>query len=404
MSAKPVADNKRVVAIDALRGFAILGIFAVNVITFAWPSAALSAPDAMGSGEWNRVGFTITQTVFYGKFMFLFAMLFGASIVFFERKTQVPGKPSPVLDGTKLWARRQGVLFAFGLVHGIALWYGDILAPYAVVGLGIAWWLRRLDWRLQVGIGVIAHVVGSALLAAVFLAFGATMTGDQAAQQAQSEIDAHLGSYLQTLSFRLLILFGYWFVLGPIFALQIGGMMLWGVALSRAGILTAQRPAAFYAKCAMLTLPLGAALTGGVHGALLAILGEDRGSLVWTGVGQLVGVPLGLGYASMVIWVVLAGVLRPVTGALANVGRMALSNYLAQTLIAVTIFYGWGFGAFASVDYPGLFGVIGAVWLFNLLLSAAWLRFFRIGPAEWLWRSLTYGQTQSIRRVKVESG
>lgn len=398
----PVSDSKRIDAIDTLRGVAILGIYAVNILTFAWPSAGMSSPTAIGDTWWNRFAYDVTNTVFFGKFMFIFAMLFGATVVFFDRKTTPTDRTPRVKDGTGLWARRQGVLFAFGLVHAVLFWYGDILAPYAVVGFFIAWWLRKLSWRWHVGLGFAMHLLGSALLVAIFVYFHSVQGPGDTERQFATELEAHRGSYVDLLLYRMLFLVGFWFIVGPIFALQIGAMMLWGISLSRAGILTAQKPAAWYAKAAMVLLPVGAVLTGGVFGALNGVFDESLAGLIWNGMVQFVGVPLGLGYVALVLFLAVRGLASPVMRALAKVGRMGLTNYLCQTLISVLIFYGWGpLGLFGKIDYPGLFGVIAGVWAFNFVFSAAWLAVFRIGPVEWLWRALTYGTLPPIFRERA---
>ncbi|MEM7756385.1 MAG: DUF418 domain-containing protein [Planctomycetota bacterium] len=398
----PVAESGRIDAIDTLRGFAIFGIYAVNIATFAWPSTAMADPRAMGDTWWNHAGYQLTSAALFGKFMFLFAMLFGATVVFFDRKTTPTDRKPKVSDGTGLWARRQGVLLAFGFAHALLIWYGDILAPYAVVGFFIAWWLRKLSWKWHVGIGVAAHLIGSSLLAGLFLlATGQSEAGMQ--QQFEAEVQAHTGDYLGLLEYRAIFLLFFWGIVGPIFALQIGAMMLWGISLARAGILTAQRPTAWYAKAAAVLVPVGAAVTLGVFYGTRLTVGDRVAGAIWTGFGQFVGVPLGLGYAALLVWVTKAGIARFATRALANVGRMGLTNYLLQSVISAVVFYGWGFGFFGEIGYPGLFAIIGGMWAFNVAFSAAWLSVFRIGPVEWLWRALTYWTLPPLLRVKTQA-
>ena len=393
----PIADAGRIDAIDTLRGFAIFGIYAVNITTFSWPSTAMNDPTAMGDTWWNRFGFTLTNTALTGKFMFIFALLFGATIVFFDRKTTPTDREPRVRDGSGLWARRQGVLLAFGVAHAVFIWYGDILAPYAVVGLGIAWWLRKLSWTWHLGLGLAMHSLGSALLVGLFLLV-TEFSGGDSSQQFESEMNAHTGGYFGLMLYRVVFVAIFWTIVGPIFALQIGALMLWGISLARAGILTAQRPVSYYAKWAMILLPVGAVLVGGAFGLMRSALGEETAGLAWVGVAQLIGVPLGLGYAALVLWVSVAGAVPIVTKALANVGRMGLTNYLLQSVISAFVFYGWGLGFYAEIGYPGLFGVIAGMWAFNIAFSAAWLSVFRIGPVEWLWRALTYGTMPELRR------
>jgi uncharacterized protein len=124
----------------------------------------------------------------------------------------------------------------------------------------------------------------------------------------------------------------------------------------------------------------------------------DLGGFIWQSFSQFIGIPISLGYMGLLIWIVRLGALNWLTSALANVGRMALSNYLLQTILCTSFFYGYGGGYFAEIDYPGLFAVVGSVWLINLVFSALWLRAFRFGPAEWAWRSLTYWELQPMRR------
>jgi uncharacterized protein len=122
------------------------------------------------------------------------------------------------------------------------------------------------------------------------------------------------------------------------------------------------------------------------------------GGFIWQSMSQFIGIPISLGYMGLIIWIVKLGVLKPLTGLLANVGRMAFSNYFLQTILCTLFFYGHGLGNFGTIDYPGLFLVIAVVWTINLVFSAVWLRFFRFGPAEWLWRSLTYMKPQALLR------
>ena len=112
---------------------------------------------------------------------------------------------------------------------------------------------------------------------------------------------------------------------------------------------------------------------------------------------QPIGVPLALGYASLIIALSKIGLFKIITIPLAAVGRMALTNYFAHTLLCTTFFYGYGLGYFAKIEYPELWIVVGSVWAFNICFSMLWLRFFKMGPFEWVWRCLTYRQLVPIR-------
>jgi uncharacterized protein len=113
---------------------------------------------------------------------------------------------------------------------------------------------------------------------------------------------------------------------------------------------------------------------------------------------------LALGYAGLVLLVVRLGWLRPLTARLAAVGRMALSNYLGTSVACSILFDGYGFGLFGRLRRHQLYGVVLAVWAVELAVSPIWLRRFRFGPVEWLWRSLTYGKMQPMRMARDEAG
>ena len=118
---------------------------------------------------------------------------------------------------------------------------------------------------------------------------------------------------------------------------------------------------------------------------------------------ETTGAIVALGHIALVMLIVRGGVARAAQRRLAATGRMAFTNYLSQSVIGATLFYGWGFGLWGGVSRVGLLGIVAAVWVLQLVWSPWWLARFRFGPAEWLWRSLTYGKRQPMRRVTGES-
>ncbi|MEO0512131.1 MAG: DUF418 domain-containing protein [Planctomycetota bacterium] len=398
---KPVAANDRFYTLDLLRGFALLGILGPNMLTFAWPSAAMTSHLPMGDTPANELGHAAVDVFFLGKMMFNFAMLFGAGIVLFDRKfTPDDGAPRP--GGTGLWYARCAWLLGLGMLHAAGLWYGDILVLYAVTGMLLVWWLRRLSAGALFAIGGTLYVLGAGLF------FGFTLLGVWAVNAGQAEpseivgnveqeLEAYRGGYLDAFGSRIVMLLFWWLVMIPVFVPAITGIMTLGMALMKSGFLTGERGTRLYAIVALVGLTVGLGGTLATMNAFDAWFGELSG-FAFQGIAQFVGVPTALGYAALVILVAKKRWLAPVTGALANVGRMALSNYFAQTLICTTLFYGYGLGYFGRIGYPGLFYVMGGVWAFNIVFSAVWLRFFRFGPAEWVWRSLTYLKPQPLLR------
>jgi len=428
----PIRTDRRVAALDVVRGFALLGILGPNIVAFSWPQAAMYEPEAMGGGLWNELSHATVSIFFFGKMMFLFALLFGAGVWFFDRKSaskagtrctmcgyDLIGSPDPaaatcpecgsagphivptsLMAGAGLWYRRMAVLLLVGIVHAFGFWYGDILVWYAWCGLLGLWWLRRINARTQLWTGVGLYAFGALLsLGCVGSAVWAVSAGHLDASEIngdpQAEISAYTGSYLAALKSRTFVLaVMYPFFLVPVFTFMGTGMMLTGLALTRLGVLTGEKPQAFYAKLAIGGLVGGISLSSLTY---IALSMAGLGGFLWQGIGQPIGIPIALGYASALIWLTKVGKLAWLTSALAAVGRMAFSNYLLQTLICTTLFYGHGFGLFASIDYPGLWGIVVGVWLVNIVFSTLWLRSFKIGPAEWLWRLCTYARPPAWR-------
>lgn len=175
-----------------------------------------------------------------------------------------------------------------------------------------------------------------------------------------------------------------------------------GMGLTRMGILTGERSLRFYVKAAVVCLGIGVPLT-----AMSYIGIESRFDLVpgfiWQSVAQPIGVPLAFGYAAVVIALAKWMPAKIITVPLAAVGRMALTNYFLHTILCTTFFYGYGFGKFASIEYPQLWLVVFTVWGINIIFSMLWLQVFTMGPFEWLWRVLTYRQLVPIVRHSARS-
>ncbi|MFG0307469.1 MAG: DUF418 domain-containing protein [Phycisphaerales bacterium JB040] len=423
----PVSKAGRIGALDVVRGFALLGILGPNIVSFAWPSPVMydhgliaesmrvTAPGDAVHAHANRLAEEIVGIFFFGKMMFLFSLLFGAGVVMYGKKFLsgetgsdsaaggggAGGGGGRLSDGWWLWYRRMGWLLAFGLLHGVLFWYGDILVWYAVCGLGVVWWARKLSarWLLLFGGGI--YLVGTLVLTGLMALWMLSVSGndDTMAQAIETEAGAYLGSYWEMVRYRAVyqLLLMYLLVLPFGFFWLCTGIMLLGMGLTRNGVLTGARSLSFYAWLAALGLGVG------LYGTILVrtVLDEHAGpnaGMLFQGFGQFLGIPTSLGYMAILILLVKLGALRPLTGALASVGRMALTNYLLQTVICTTLFYTHGLGWYGTVQYPDLWLVMVGVWGVNIVVSVLWLRWFRFGPMEWLWRSLTYWKPQPMLR------
>ena len=393
-AARATPPGERAIGLDALRGVAILGILILNVRSFAGVGDGYLYPPAVGATGVDELAYAMTAWLAQSKFVTIFAALYGAGIILATRRIEEGGGRS-----WPTFARRSAILAAVGLGHLLFVWYGDILFIYAVVGL-IAFPLRRLSTRglwLAAGGATLLFVAVVGLLGLAFWAGATFQEGDPRVNAAElfdfdadiwrAETAAHLGPYSGQLAHRAgevpFVAFGI-VLFGP----SVLGLMLAGMALLRSGFLTGGWSGRSYAITATVGLTVGVAASG----ALVWLGWRDGWSPVWWPMlGQLLGLqlaalPFSLGIAALVI-----GLSRG-QGPLAATGRMAFTNYLAQSLTCTFIFYGgWGLGLFGRVGYAGQLGFVAGIWMVQVAFSVLWLRRFRYGPLEWLWRWATYG-------------
>jgi uncharacterized protein len=407
----PVAASNRFQSIDTLRGFALLGILVPNIVAFAWPMGAMTNPTIISDAPVNDLAHTITATGFLGKFMFIFAMLFGSGVIMYARKYDTADESgayhTKLRKGGALWYSRCAWLLLFGMMHAYLLWFGDILTFYAISGLTLMWWIRRLNPKLQFFGGITLYYFGSILMIA-FSAFGywALSAGHIEAHELSAdpavEIAGYSGTYFDAFKTRFFTTLIMQLTIGILFMPLLWGIMSMGMGLTRMGILTGERPISFYIKAAIICLGLGIPLTAGAFFANYQLFTLEPG-FMWQSLAQPVGVPLALGYAAIVIALSKWNPARFICAPLAAVGRMALTNYFLHTIICTTFFYGYGLGYFATIEYPRLWIMVLALWTINIVFSMLWLRFFTMGPFEWLWRVLTYRHLVPIRKQITHS-
>ena len=405
MAGGPVSQDARIDSIDVLRGFALLGILIMNIQLFAMPEAAYYNPTAYGDLEGANLYVWLGGRLLADqKFMTIFSMLFGAGIVLMTSRAEARGETRQV------HYRRMGWLALIGLAHAHLLWAGDILFLYAVCGMLVYPFRRQSPGRLLV-LGTATVAVASAIFAGLQAslpnwseeALAEVTLG--AWQPTQAIIDdtvaTYRGGWLQQLPARsamalgfetfMLVIWGGW---------RAGGLMLIGMALFKMDVFSARRPLRFYgaliAAALVAGIPVeayGVALDFELGWALDWSLLQGRQFNYWPSIA------VGLGYVGLVMLACRTAALRPLTRPFAAVGQTALTNYLLQTVICTTIFYGHGLGLYGSVDRVGQFAIVLGVWAVQLVASPLWLRRYRFGPAEWVWRSLTYGERPPFRRV-----
>jgi uncharacterized protein len=406
MSAAPIrphAPGERALSIDVLRGLALLGILLVNIESFARVSWVMRNPAALGELAGAELWFWGAMHLLADrKVLELFSLLFGAGMLLFAQRAAAAG-----WAGFGAHLRRSGALLLLGSAHGYLLWHDDILFTYGVCALAL-YPLHRIGPRALLGVGLLFLAVPSVLLLATQLLLpepSPRMAQMIALQWTPSdammarEIDALRGGWWQQMNFRVPLAWNVQFEVLLTFAFwRAGGMMLLGMALQKWRVLEGARSPAFYAWLAGLGLIAGFALDS--YGAAESVArGFAHAFSAYAGwqIAYWAGLLVVLGYVGLVVPLASRPRLQAVFRPLADVGRMSLTNYLLQTLICTTLFYGHGMALFMSFDAVGRLALVLGIWAFEIGLSVWWLRRFRFGPLEWLWRGVTYWQMPPLR-------
>ncbi|MCH8261115.1 MAG: DUF418 domain-containing protein [Planctomycetes bacterium] len=451
---EPVREPERIHALDVLRGFAIFGIFMVNIAFFSMPIATVLDPTSLANeSSSDQFWHALMRALFEVKFITLFSILFGMGLVVQMQRAEKRGRPF-----VGLYLRRTFVLMALGLIHALGLWYGDILFVYSFVAI-VALLLRKLQPRSLVLLGggffalsVLAtvglmaiSVISFAHLEKVEAAKSVSVTDqtevrEEADVAGESEdlaelvliedpqerwdhftslirfetfqpgndvwVEVDIIAYTQgpmtatliarAATFVVMLLF----ITVSFFGFRVLATFLFGMALMKLDFFNRTNR-----RWHMLALVIG--LIVGLPGELFLVWSYSHSdyNFGWLQGGAEIfhttsSICLTFGYIGALTLLVHAGALRWFTYALSCVGRTALSNYLLQTIVATYIMYWWGLGFFNEVNRPQQFAIVVMIYLCQLILSVLYLRVFRIGPFEWLWRSLTYLKLQPLLRQK----
>jgi uncharacterized protein len=401
--AAPVSLSERISSIGVLRGFALLGILIMNIQSFSMIMAAYLNPTAYGdlSGI-NRWVWMLSSIVANEKFISIFSMLFGAGIVLMTGRAEANG-----ISPRGLHVRRSIWLIVIGLLHAYLLWYGDILFTYGVCAL-IVFAGRKASPRKLIIIGLILFTVAFVLF--MFFGFSLQFWPEEnraesmrnwlpSAEQVAEELAAYRGTWLDQMSARVPSAIALQtFIFLVLEGWRVCGLMLVGMALFKMGVFSALRSNRFYA--AMVGIGYGVGLPLVIAGVVKNFAAEwsfDYCMFFGSQYNYWGSIFVALGHVGVVMLCCKSGALGGLKRVLAAFGRMAFTNYLMQTVICTTIFYGHGLGLFGYVERWQQILMVFAIWIVQLIYSPLWLRKYRFGPAEWAWRSLTYGKRQRMR-------
>lgn len=432
-SAKPSVLIERIDIIDIIRGVALLGILLMNIPYFAMPDY-FSEPWSQDTSNTNFWVNAINTVFFEGKMRALFSMVFGAGIILFTTNKEKAGK-----SATWLFYKRMIWLTIFGLIHAhILLWIGDILYFYGLIGM-LAFLFRKMKPKyLALGvpivaiIGFVANTLFMQNIRGTYLEYkevkalqdqGISLSPAQDSvvmewteiqkefipnkEEAAEHTVLMKGSYLDVASyirpkswdgqFKYLI-FSIWDMLA---------LMMLGIALYKWGFLTLKWTKAQYQKTVLIGYGLGLPLVifsfvyntihfPNVEAGLKYI--EDH-PINWVSlIYDFQRIAIMMAHVAVVMLVYQAGYLTRLMNGLRAVGQMAFTNYIMHTVICTMVFFGYGINQFAEWEYYQLYYLVIGIWIFQLVVSPIWLKYFLFGPLEWLWRCLTYGRIQPFVR------
>ncbi len=425
---QPVKEKERISSIDTLRGFALLGILFINIIGFGLPNMEYYNPNAVGGNvSLNHWLWVISSLFVVDTMRAIFSMLFGAGMILIITKLERQSSGIHVAD---IYYRRCLWLIIFGVIHCyLLLWRYDILYIYGICGLFI-FPFRNLRPRALLICGIIIllsfipktiytihtyETMKSKAIAAEMLQDNGKELNDEQKQaikawkekrkefhptekQIQKEIDERCQGYFSNvvslLPGNVSFQSSYIYKSGFFDAI---GMFFIGMALFKWRVFSAKLRSTTYLR--MVLLGYGIGLTINFFEIRYIIHHEYDFIAIYkaTFTYDIGRFAVSMGHIGLIMLMCKHSWVKWLNHQLAAVGRMALTNYIMQTIICIFIFDGFGLGFFGQFQYYQLYYVVFAIWLIQMIYSPIWLRYFQMGPLEWLWRSLVYLKKQPMR-------
>lgn len=432
IKAAPTSEAERIVILDSLRGIAVLGILLMNIPWFAFPRMVVESPNLVDFSGPNFYSWFAVEWFFEGTQRALFSTLFGAGMLLFISRLE---DRTTGLMPAEYFVKRQLWLLLFGLFNAyVLLWPGDILFHYAILGLFIFAFRRLKPKHLLVAATAclvlqiarnnldfyrdkqiisrgeaIARIDTTKTPLTAFQKdrlrqyedFKKENTYESKKMAMERSIKTMQGDYAGV--YKHQSEFAFRVETGGMFHFVFFDVLLFmfiGMALYKNGVLIGHAPVRTYWLLFLIGMSVGLVLSylrlstplkynfdGYAYTKNVAfdLYGLSR---VFRALGIFGGIML-LYKSNAFKW--FFALMRPV-------GQMAFTNYLAQSLLCAILFYGIGFGWYGKLQYHQMYYVVGAIWAAQIVWSHIWFRYYRFGPMEWLWRSLTYWKKQPFKR------
>ncbi|GAA0653877.1 DUF418 domain-containing protein [Sphingomonas ursincola] len=410
-----MTQSDRHITLDAIRGFAVMGILLLNIVGFSMPDAAYVNPAAWGGTDPLNAGvWAVNFVLFDGKMRGLFSVLFGASMLLVMQRAEAAGQ-----NPRSVHLNRMAWLFVIGTAHFILLWWGDILVPYAICGT-LALFFVNKDVKQLLRWAIVLYVLYF-LLSLVMAGGGWAQAMRAAAPGADAELvkasqemlasfgkpgTEQIAESLDIYRSGWLTIFHHHLALFPdslvstllIFTMDTLAMMLLGMAMLKSGFILGLWLPALYKKIALRAFAIG--IPPMIALAVWVMLSGYDTVITFAAFFSLsfpFRVVMTVGWAAGLLWFVVTHRDSPLIARIAAAGRAAFSNYLGTSVVMTFIFYGWGLGLFGRIDRATAMLFVFAAWGIMLTWSKPWLERYRFGPAEWLWRSLARRKLQPMR-------
>ena len=425
----PLRTSDRIQSLDIMRGIVLFGILLMNINGMGLYHAYSDPTVAGGATGWDLYTWITTNMFFEGTMRALFSLLFGVGMFVLLDRLEKKGAG---INAANIYFRRMTWMLVFGLIHAyLLLWVGEILYDYALMGF-LVYSFRNMAPKKLIMIAAFLFSAGTLWnyadykkdvklveqvpLVNTYKAEGKPLTKElKEADEKWQKLEAERSSAAVE-EYNTNIRKGYFHVVGFLAAkntnynkqlyrwgpFDILSMMLLGIALFKLNILSAKKSYRFYGIMALIGYSIGLSVNyyevTMIMNSSFSFLSFSKTDLTYDA-GR---VPVALGHIASIMLLCKLPILNWLKSRLAAVGKMALTNYIMHSVIALFFFTGAGFGMFGKLQRHELLYVVFSIWIFQLIISPIWLKYFEFGPVEWLWRNLSYQKMHPLRKTKIE--
>jgi uncharacterized protein len=425
----PIKTTDRIQSLDVMRGIVLFGILLMNINGMGLARAYEDPTVSGGATGWDLYTWITTNMFFEGTMRALFSLLFGVGMFILLDRLEKKGAG---INAANIYFRRLTWMLVFGLIHGyLLLWTGEILYSYALMGFlvfsfrnlapkkliivaaflfsaGAVW--NYFDYKKDV------KLVDQVALVKTYEAAGKPLTKElkEAGEKWQKREGDRSPAAIEEYNTNMRK--GYFHVVAFLAAknmhsdkfypyrydpFDVLSMMLLGIALYKLNVLSANKPYRFYIIMALIGYSIGLCVNyyevTTIMNSNFSLLGFSKSYLTY----DLGRVPVAMGHIAIIMLLCKLPVLQWLKSRLAAVGKMALTNYIMHSVIALFFFTGAGLGMFGKLQRHELLYVVFSIWIVQLILSPIWLKYFQFGPIEWIWRNLSYQKIHALRKRNV---